>query len=56
MDGGRTRVIFAGLCVLVWVSGRNKPRSPAEQSHRLLAVARSHLPCKAKEAFKEVES
>ena len=33
-----------------------KPRrgdlwSPAEQSHRLLAVARSHLPCKAKEAF-----
>ena len=25
--------------------------SPAKRSHRLLAVARSHLPCKAKEAF-----
>ena len=29
---------------------------PAKRSHRLLAVARIHLPCKAKEALKEVKS
>ena len=45
--GARSRHIFK----ITTLFRRGDLWSPAKRSHRLLAIARIHLPCRAKEAF-----